>query len=148
MTALKNILLFTLLVVTDLITKYLAVNILPRGGWWLTADYGLTLTTNQGMAFGWWSGGGTILPMVLIALLFIIWLYFYRSHFQYRSKVIMILILAGGIGNLIDRLTDGTITDFMVLGPWPTSFNLADIFITMGVVWLLMEQLKKVKAQN
>jgi signal peptidase II len=58
------------------------------------------------------------------------------------DAVAVALIAAGGIGNLIDRLTrDGRVTDFLYLsaGPLHTGvFNVADMAITGGVIWLLL----------
>lgn len=147
MTMLKNSLLFIILIAADLVTKYIAVSMLPLFGWWLIPDYGFLTTTNRGVAFGWWADNAVLLPVLLIILLLIFWLYFYRTNFSYQSKMAITMILAGGISNLIDRLLDGTITDFIVLKFWPTSFNLADIFITVGVFYLLIEQFRKTKIQ-
>lgn len=46
-------------------------------------------------------------------------------------------VLAGAIGNLVDRATDGVVTDYLHTGWFPT-FNLADILITMGAAALLL----------
>lgn len=45
-------------------------------------------------------------------------------------------ILAGAVGNLLDRAGDRVVTDYLHFGWWPT-FNLADVFITIGVVLVL-----------
>ena len=45
-------------------------------------------------------------------------------------------VLAGAIANLVDRLDDGVVTDYLHSGWWPT-FNLADVFITIGAVAVL-----------
>ena len=66
----------------------------------------------------------------------------------------MILYLGGGIGNLIDRLTQGYVTDFVSLGNFPV-FNVADASISIGVVILALgvflkeqEEKKLTKAQS
>ena len=46
------------------------------------------------------------------------------------------LLLGGAIGNLIDRLMNGSVTDFIKLPHWP-AFNVADIAITLGVIALV-----------
>ena len=46
------------------------------------------------------------------------------------------LLLGGAIGNLIDRVREGAVTDFVKFTAWP-AFNVADIAITLGVVALL-----------
>ncbi len=57
------------------------------------------------------------------------------------------LILAGGMGNLIDRvLQDGVVVDFINVGIGPVRtgiFNVADVAITSGVIILLAESMRK-----
>jgi len=59
--------------------------------------------------------------------------------------VASLMIIGGGIGNLIDRIMrDGRVTDFIYLeaGPLHTGiFNVADMAITIGVMWLLVSSL-------
>ena len=45
------------------------------------------------------------------------------------------LLVGGAIGNIIDRLRDGAVTDFLKLPHWP-AFNVADMAITFGVLAL------------
>jgi signal peptidase II len=46
------------------------------------------------------------------------------------------MLLGGAAGNLIDRIRDGAVTDFVKLPHWP-AFNLADVSITLGVLTLI-----------
>jgi len=67
----------------------------------------------------------------------------FRGRVQSRGdEVALALIVAGGVGNLIDRLRfAGRVTDFLYLaaGPLHTGvFNIADMAITFGVAWLLL----------
>ena len=76
-----------------------------------------------------------------------------KGNVRRRSDVIAsLLIIGGGIGNLIDRIArDGRVTDFIYLeaGPLHTGiFNVADIAITLGVVWLFVSSLVPRKAQD
>ena len=69
-----------------------------------------------------------------------------RGSVHRRSDIIAsVMIIAGGIGNLIDRIMrDGRVTDFIYLeaGPLHTGiFNVADIAITLGVAWLFVSSL-------
>lgn len=61
------------------------------------------------------------------------------------SKMVVGLIIGGGLGNFIDRLLFGAVRDFINLGFWP-SFNLADTFITVGAVVLILFHGKILKA--
>ena len=67
----------------------------------------------------------------------------------YSFKLSLILIIAGGVGNLIDRLYKGCVTDFISIvlpfnlpfigNTFPT-FNLADVFITIGIIIFLYQE--------
>ena len=50
----------------------------------------------------------------------------------------MILIIAGGIGNLIDRVLLGYVVDYIQVSFFPPVFNLADSFVVVGVILLLV----------
>jgi signal peptidase II len=50
-------------------------------------------------------------------------------------------VLAGATANLVDRVSDGLVTDYLHTGWWPT-FNLADVFITLGAVTVAIATLR------
>lgn len=52
------------------------------------------------------------------------------------------LLLGGAIANLVDRLEDGGVTDFIDLGAWP-SFNLADTALTVGIALMLWRTIRE-----
>ena len=91
---------------------------------------------NTGVAFGLFADGGAVLvagaAIALGALLA-----FVLSHSE-RPLVWLPagLLLGGAAGNLLDRVREGSVTDFVKLPAWP-AFNVADIAITFGVVTLL-----------
>ena len=98
------------------------------------------LSFNSGMAFGLLSGQpALVLPLALIALgaLGVILL---RIDGR-LAKLASSLILGGASANIGDRMADGTVTDYIVIGPWP-SFNLADIAIVVGVGLLMVTLLR------
>ncbi len=91
---------------------------------------------NRGVAFGLFADGGLVLIAIggacVVALLA-----FFAAHS--RRPLVWLptgLLLGGAAGNLIDRLHQGYVTDFIDLPLWP-SFNLADSCITIGVLSLL-----------
>jgi signal peptidase II len=53
-----------------------------------------------------------------------------------------ILILSGGLGNLVDRIFYGYVIDFIRVGGWP-NFNLADSYITIGVILIIISLFSK-----
>lgn len=97
----------------------------------------LTLSHNNGVAFGLAGGGGVGLVVVtLIALGVVLWL-FSRDPTRSGMWVATGLLAGGAFGNLVDRIRHGHVTDFIKLPHWPP-FNLADCGITCGVVILLV----------
>ncbi len=97
----------------------------------------LTLSHNEGIAFGLAEGGGIVLIAIsLIALGVVLWL-FSRDPTRPGMWVATGLLAGGAVGNLVDRIRHGHVTDFIELPHWPP-FNLADCGITCGVVILLV----------
>jgi signal peptidase II len=97
----------------------------------------LTLSHNEGVAFGLADGGGVLLVAItLVALGVVLWL-FARDPVRPGMWVATGLLVGGAFGNLIDRVRHGHVTDFIELPHWPP-FNLADCGITCGVVILLV----------
>jgi len=91
---------------------------------------------NSGVAFGFLSGGGApVLVLTLVALGVLL------TYFALRPRRPLLwlptgLLVGGAFGNLIDRLSSGSVTDFIKLPLWP-AFNVADMAITFGVLTLL-----------
>jgi signal peptidase II len=91
---------------------------------------------NTGVAFSLFSGGGTIvLVFTLVALAVLVGWLFRRPGHPWLWLPTGLLI-GGALGNLIDRIANGAVTDFIKLPAWP-AFNVADISITFGVLALL-----------
>jgi signal peptidase II len=92
---------------------------------------------NEGVAFGLDPGGGTTLLIVLVALaLLALVLYFVRHQAKPLVWLPVGLLIGGAVGNLVDRVRDGGVTDFLKIPLWP-AFNVADIAITVGVLALV-----------
>lgn len=101
---------------------------------------GLERSVNEGVAFGWHLGA--IQPLLIaVALILIAWLAV-KTAKTMTMQVGFGLIIGGGVANIIDRLRDGLVTDFIQVGSFPV-FNLADSCITVGAVVLLLEYLRK-----
>ncbi len=91
---------------------------------------------NKGVAFGFFSGGGAIvLVFTVLALALLVGYLAIRPDRPWLWLPTGLLI-GGAVGNLIDRVANGAVTDFIQLPHWP-AFNVADISITVGVFALL-----------
>jgi signal peptidase II len=91
---------------------------------------------NDGVAFGVLGGSPIVLAIVLAALAGLV------AWFALHATRPLIwlptgLLLGGALGNVLDRLRDGAVTDFVKLPRWP-AFNAADTAITFGVLALLI----------
>ena len=96
----------------------------------------LVHSRNTGVAFGAFSGGGLIV-VALVAVALCALLAYFVTHADKRLIWLPTgMLLGGSLGNIIDRVRDGAVTDFIKLPAWP-EFNVADISITLGVLVLL-----------
>jgi signal peptidase II len=98
----------------------------------------LVNTRNRGVAFGFLPGRHTVVT-VLVALAVLALLVYFARNFSKRLVWLPTgMILGGALGNVLDRLRTGSVTDFVKLPlGWPP-FNLADAAITLGVLGLLL----------
>ena len=141
-----TIVLIALLIVgLDQWTKWLVrVNIPAGGTWlpesleWLSPYARIVHWYNTGAAFGIFKEGGmvfTVLAFIVIGAI----LYYYPQveRSDWPLRLAMSMQLGGAIGNLIDRLTIGQVTDFISVGTFPV-FNIADASISLGCVVLLL----------
>jgi signal peptidase II len=93
---------------------------------------------NSGVAFGALSGGGAVVTVVVAAALVALLAYF-ATHVQRPLFWLPTGLLVGGaIGNVIDRVRAGEVTDFIQIPLGFPAFNVADMSITFGVVVLLL----------
>jgi signal peptidase II len=91
---------------------------------------------NKGVAFGFFGGGGWIVPVLTAVALAALVGYFVRQPRKQGLWLATGLLVGGAIGNVIDRVRDGAVTDFIKLPHWD-AFNVADMAITFGVLALL-----------
>ena len=92
---------------------------------------------NSGVAFGAFEGGGVIVVALVAAGLGALLFYFFTHAERPWAWLPTGLLLGGALGNIIDRIRDGAVTDFVKLPGWP-AFNVADMAITFGVLALLL----------
>jgi len=92
---------------------------------------------NKGVAFGFLGGTGALVLVVTFAALALLLVYFARHAERPLLWLPTGLVLGGALGNLLDRVHQGYVTDFIHVPHWP-AFNVADMCITGGVVALVL----------
>lgn len=124
-------------VAIDQATKAAAVASLGLGES-VNVFYGLDLThvRNTGVAFGALSGGGALV-LVLVGVAIVALLGYFAAHADRPGMWAPVgTILGGALGNLVDRVRDGEVIDFIDPVLWP-AFNIADTAVVIGVLGLL-----------
>lgn len=96
----------------------------------------LVRTTNSGVAFSALSGSVVVVTLLALAVLALLLGFFARVATRRLLWLPTGMVTGGALGNLIDRLRLGAVTDFIKLPHWP-AFNVADMSITFGVLALL-----------
>jgi signal peptidase II len=91
---------------------------------------------NNGVAFGLFSSGGALVLVITLLALGVLVAYFIRRPTRPWLWLPTGMLVGGALGNLIDRVGEGSVIDFIKLPHWP-AFNVADISITFGVLALL-----------
>ena len=148
----KNYFLFVIfLIVLDQLSKlwaYEALGVLSKD---ITDFLSLTFVKNYGAAFsfladqGGWQRYFLTGISAVASIAIIIWMF--KTPASYRITLIaLMLVLSGAIGNMIDRIYNGFVIDFIDFhyAGWhfPT-FNVADICISLGVMLLILTEFKK-----
>jgi signal peptidase II len=125
-------------VALDQVTKHLVRTGIDVGGSQkLIPGVHLVHVRNTGVAFSLFSGGGTlVLVFTLVALAVLVGFFTVRPTKPWLWLPTGLLI-GGALGNLIDRVAHGAVTDFIKLPHWP-AFNVADMAITFGVLLLVI----------
>ena len=140
------IVLILILVGADQRSKYLIDSYMLEGETLpiINDFFHLTYVKNRGIAFGMFQGKLDIISIATIIAIVAIAYYLYkeRNKLSMIEKMGFIYILAGAIGNMIDRAFRGFVVDMVDFrGVWSYVFNLADVWINIGVVFVLLDQL-------
>ncbi len=94
----------------------------------------LDVSLNEGVAFGVEIGKFFTIALTFVLIIFLLKVILNEFDLKkWYTKVISAMVLGGAIGNLVDRIYLGHVVDFIKLPYWPT-FNLADVFIVLGVI--------------
>ena len=133
-----------LIVIIDQISKFIvhkymnlydSINIIPH-----LLDF--TYIRNEGIAFGIYFEGGKIF-FIILPIFITIYLFYLLQNEEFQDKqsqIALYLIIAGAIGNIIDRIFRGYVVDFIdfhINGLHWYVFNVADTSVTIGLIFLL-----------
>lgn len=139
-----------LVILADQASKAWANDVLAASWIQVTGFFNLVLLRNTGSAFSFLADAGgwqkllfsAVAIGVSAAMAAVIW----KHSAEKLAPAAAALVLGGAIGNLIDRLMLGSVTDFIDLHigdiHWPT-FNIADSAIVLGVIFFILIELKK-----
>jgi signal peptidase II len=95
-------------------------------------------TRNHGVAFGFLPGNHVAVTVLIALALVVLLVYFARNSTRALMWLPTGMIAGGALGNVLDRVRHGSVTDFIKLPlGWPP-FNLADTSITLGIVILFL----------
>ena len=145
---LPYLLLVLALIVTDQFTKNLVLKSIPTGSsrTVIRGFFNLSHVQNRGAIFGFFSRSGSsgvylILTLAsLLALCLVVYYFLKTPHSEWMLKATLSLILAGALGNQLDRIFRGYVIDFLDFyigrSHWP-SFNVADSCISVGAGLLI-----------
>ena len=138
----------TIVLTADQITKHLVATQLAEGqSWdlapWLAPVFSITHVTNTGVAFGMLQGLGSLFAIAHVVAAVAIILYSRRLPAgQWALRLALGFALGGSIGNLIDRVLQGYVVDFIDVNFWPLQdfpvWNIADNSIVVGVALMLV----------
>jgi signal peptidase II len=125
-----------ILILLDQLTKYFAQKYIENYKI-INGVFSLEYTENTGIAFGIEvpqllvvAGSIIIIPIVFFTI------YKELSPSHRITKISSSLIVGGALGNVIDRILNGFVVDFISVWKWP-NFNLADTFIVVGILLII-----------
>ena len=153
------LLIAIVIVALDQWTKGLVRANIPQGGTWLPESWAwlspyarIVHWYNTGAAFGMFKDASMVLTVLAFIVIGAILFYYPQvSQDDWSLRLALSMQLGGAVGNLIDRLTIGHVTDFISVGNFPV-FNVADASISVGAavlflgVWLQERAEKKRQA--
>lgn len=131
--------IMAVILLLDQLSKYLVETRIPLYSYWapipaLENLFRLTHTANTGAVFGLFQGTGMFFAALAVFVAgAIIYFNLTLPGGQWLLRIALGLQLGGALGDLIDRLRQGHVTDFIDVGPWYI-FNIADMAVVGGVI--------------
>lgn len=142
------ILLFIIFIVADQLTKFLASKFLIVRDISITSWFKFSYVENRGAAFGMMQDKQSFFIVITALVLVVIGFYILKhgSEFSTLEKIELTFFLSGAVGNLIDRILNGYVVDFISVRLFNSYdfpvFNIADSLICVGAFLLIISFIK------
>lgn len=135
--------LITLFIFIDQITKIFATK-LVESKVVIKGLLNLTYVENRGAIFGLMQGSNYIMAVLSAIICIVLAIYLARLLKDGQTPSIgFYMVIAGGIGNIIDRIFRGYVIDFIDT-PFIATFNVADMLVVIGACIIILSQLKEI----
>ena len=149
----KIILISILILIIDIITKQLVINLMTehQSMTIIKNFFSITYAKNTGVAFSFLEGKIPLIIIMTTIIIFIILKYIKSTNPNKIESICYSLVLGVAIGNLLDRIIYGYVIDFLDFNLFGYSypiFNLADTFIVMGIFILIILSFIESRDQN
>lgn len=135
--------LITLFILIDQVTKVFATK-LVESKVVIKGLLNFTYVENRGAVFGLMQGSNYI--MAILSAIICVALIIYLAKLLRSGQTPSIgfyMVIAGGIGNIIDRIFRGYVVDFIDT-PFIATFNVADMLVVIGACFIILSQLKEI----
>ena len=145
-----KVFIFFILVTLDLLSKKIVFDLIDLHTFIpLTFFLDLIHIHNFGISFGLFSGLISPWILIILGLLVVIFIFYLMiSSSDALEERALLIIISGAISNIIDRIFNGYVIDFIYFHYkdffWP-AFNFADIYITIGIIMIVINILRKIK---
>ena len=148
--SLKKTIIFLFLVISDLLSKYVIFNYIDLNQFIkITHLLDITHIHNFGVSFGLFSETISSLALIIVGIVVVFFIiYLFLNSIDILERWGLFIIICGAIANIIDRSINGYVIDFIYFHInqfyWP-AFNFADIYISIGIIMIIFNMLKKIK---
>ena len=148
--SLQKTIIFLFLVIIDLLSKYIVFNYIDLYRFIkITHFLDITHIHNFGVSFGLFSETIPSLVLIIFGMLVVFFIiYLFLNSNDILERLGLFVIICGAIANIIDRSINGYVIDFIYFHInkyyWP-AFNFADIYISIGIIMIIINMVKKIK---
>jgi len=149
----KKTLIFLLLLTADILSKYFVYIFIDLYQFIKINNFlELTHIHNFGVSFGLFSNTISPLVLIVISLLVVVFIIYLLLNSSDKLETWgLFIIICGAVSNIIDRSVNGYVIDFIYFHInefyWP-AFNFADIYISIGIIMIILNMLKKINFTN